>query len=98
MQKTLLLSVLSILFLASCHQAEQANAIEFKTGDEQTMAPVQAEPNSTSTTTVNSSILSQRKIIRKGSMRIETDDYAKTRAAITGIVAQWDAFVAQENE
>lgn len=45
-----------------------------------------------------SSILQERKIIREGFLSIETDDYAKTRNALTGLVAQWDGFVAQENE
>ena len=45
-----------------------------------------------------SSILQQRKIIREGFISIETDDYVKTRHALTGIVAQWDGFVSQENE
>ncbi|MEM6344421.1 MAG: DUF4349 domain-containing protein [Bacteroidota bacterium] len=50
------------------------------------------------TSHTGSSILQQRKIIREGYLSIETDDYPKTRRAISGIVAQWDGFVSQENE
>lgn len=96
MQKTFILSVLCVLFFAACQQAEQANSIEAKVVGDQTAVAIQAEPSTG--TPVQHSIFSQRKIIRKGFMRIETDDYLKTRTAITGLVAQWDAFVAQENE
>lgn len=89
-----------ILFsLVACHAEPQSFATD------QSLEP-QSFGNTTPTTTKlarkqevkHSSILQQHKIIREGFLSIETDNYAVTREALTGIVAQWEAFVAQENE
>ncbi|MEL7531354.1 MAG: DUF4349 domain-containing protein [Bacteroidota bacterium] len=93
---------IALLSLVACHADQSKYASE-------TMAPVEQstnagdaisldKPATVRRTSNSSSILQQRKIIREGFISIETDDYAKTRHALTGIVAQWDAFVSQENE
>lgn len=102
--KTLFKICLGLLLLSfsACH-SDQANYAteQAPMSIEKAVGGDASSPDPTvihRTTNSASSILKQRKIIREGFLSIETDDYAKTRNAISGLVAQWDAFVAQENE
>lgn len=91
---------LLLLSLSACHADQSSSATEAILVDQTSGISKHspAEPAVRRTSSSNSSILQQRKIIREGFISIETDDYVKTRNALTGIVAQWDGFVAQENE